>query len=113
MKKVYPSFMCQRKHYARSVDFWSPKISDDWAEDTARGKAYADEAVACIRVNDNPSALGHVIKAMIGKGGYSGVETGFFHRLSEHLLNSGFSHSDHASTPDIQWQTGKPYPTEA
>lgn len=47
--------MCQKRNYSRSVDFWSPKITDDWGEDTARGKAYADEAIACIVEHDKPS----------------------------------------------------------
>ena len=55
LSKKYPSFMCQKRNYSRSVDFWSPKITDDWGEDTARGKAYADEAIACIVEHDKPS----------------------------------------------------------
>lgn len=87
--KTFPTFMCDRRNYANCMDYWSPDITGDWVTDTAVGKEYADEAVRCIRNKQNPSALGHLIKAMIGKGGYTGVEVGFFHRMSEHLLKEG------------------------
>jgi len=87
MSKDFPSFMCSQRTYATCVDYWSPKISDDWHDDTVRGRAYADEVIAFIREHRNPTILGHVIKAMIGKGGYTGVEVGFFHRLSDCLID--------------------------
>lgn len=81
----YLSFM-NTSRYARCVDHWSPEVTDDWGVDTAQGKVYADEAIAFIRVKQNPTVIGHVIKAMIGRGAWTGVEVGFFHRISEHLL---------------------------
>ena len=85
MSVDYPTYM-QAHQYHHHVDYWSPEITGEWGTDTARGKDYADEAVACIRRHNNPTAFGHVIKAMIGKGSWSGVEVGFFHRFCEHLI---------------------------
>lgn len=81
-----PTYMQPVSAYNRVVDQWSPKITGNWATDTALGKIYADEAVAHILGQNNPTTLGHTIKAMIGKGSWSGVEVGFFHRFSEYLL---------------------------
>lgn len=90
MSIIYPSFMCARRNYARCVDFWSPKGTGDWEHDTRLGKRYADEMIHWIREHKNPTIFGHIVKSMIGKGGYSGVEVGFYHRISEHLLKHRF-----------------------
>lgn len=63
-----------------------PVASGDWNADNAAGRAYADEFVQMIRDKESPTALYHTVKAMEGQGAWSGVEVGFFHRLSEHLL---------------------------
>lgn len=86
MKITYPSFMSDRRHNTQSIISWAPIVTGDWGKDTAQGKVYADEAMAHIRIKENPSILGHVMKSMIGQAAWSGVEVGFFHRISEHLL---------------------------
>jgi len=83
--KMNLSFVRQIGVYA---NYWSPEISGDWREDTSRGKQYADETIACIRSHNNPTALAHVIKSMVGAGNWTGVEVGFFHRISEYLIAS-------------------------
>lgn len=98
MSVNYPSYMNTDSRYSRSVDYWSPEITGEWGADTARGKGYADEAVACIKRHNNPTAFGHVIKAMIGKGSWSGVEVGFFHRFCEHLIGESPEWIDEGGT---------------
>lgn len=89
MKITYPSFMSDRRYNTQSIISWAPVVTGEWGKDTAQGKVYADEAMAHIRQRDNPSILGHVMKSMIGQAAWSGVEVGFFHRISEHLLADG------------------------
>ena len=82
-----PSYTQPASAYYRVADLWSPEITGNWRIDTSQGKVYADELVAQIRESNNPTILGHLIKSMIGKGSWSGVEVGFFHRCSEYLLD--------------------------
>lgn len=71
----------------RPTDLWPHHASSgDWEQDTQAGKDHADKVVASMRAAGNPTALGHMMKAMVIKGGYYGFEVGFFHRISERLL---------------------------
>lgn len=90
MKKGLSSFVCTE---GIALDYWAPEVTDDWLVDNNRGKEYADEMISRLRAYGSPTCVGHIIKAMIGKGGYTGVEVGFFHRISEHLMDEGFSAS--------------------
>lgn len=87
MKNCIPaSYINYETHLPDTVDFWCPTITGDWAEDNARGRAYADEAMGRLACHQNPTVLGHIIKSIIGKASWSGVEVGFFHRVSEYLI---------------------------
>lgn len=99
--KTYPSFICTNGRYARGADYWLPEITGDWRTDNDRGKRYADEMVSCISMHQNPTSLGHMVKAMIGKGSWSGVEVGFFHRISEYIISANIEVEccSDASTP--------------
>lgn len=61
-------------------------IGNNWGVDNATGRDWARAVVADIRKKDNPTILGHIVKDMVSKGSYGGVESGFFHFLSEELL---------------------------
>ena len=65
---------------------WSPEVSGVWANDNATGRNMAEGLLDQMRSGDNPALLGHVVKSMIASGGYTGVEVGFFQRLSESLI---------------------------
>lgn len=86
----FVSRQAQRPHPIAqdTVDYWSPQVTGDWSTDCATGRRYADEMLARIRKNENPTALGHIVKAMVGHGQWGGVEVGFFQRLSEDLLRT-------------------------
>lgn len=72
----------------RSMDVWAPEVTGDWTIDCSRGKAYAEEAIEFMQRSNNPTCLGHIVKAMIGNGAYTGVEVGFMHRIGELVLAS-------------------------
>jgi hypothetical protein len=55
----------------------------DGAKANAIGRAFADETLAEIAKRGAPPLLGHVVKAMIAKGRFGGIEVGFFHRIAE------------------------------
>ena len=81
-----PSFVNPISPYGQKLDYWSPAISLDWSEANAIGRLYGDEAVTWLRTTGNPILLGHILRAIVGKGGFDGVEVGFAHRLSEHII---------------------------
>lgn len=58
---------------------WQPKVTGHWATDTKEGRQIADITVENIRVKNNPTLLGHLMKSMVGHGDWTGVEVGFFH----------------------------------
>ena len=70
------------------MDCWSTKATGDWTIDCATGRGYAEEMLNCIRTKQNPTGLGHIVKAMVGHGQWGGVEVGFFQRVSEELLRT-------------------------
>ena len=81
-----PSFVNPINPYCQKLDYWSPAIISDWPEANAIGSLYGEEAVTWLRTTGNPILLGHILKAIVGKGAFGGVEVGFAHRLSEHLI---------------------------
>lgn len=85
----HPSFMRPRCPFSGRVAYWAPVVTGDWGTDTSRGRFYADEAVTFISARGNPTILAHIMKSMVGQAAWGGVEVGFFHRLSEHLLAEG------------------------
>lgn len=68
---------------------WMPMVTGDWATDNATGRRHADAIVARMRESNNPTLLAHTMKSMVGNGDWTGVEIGFFHRISETLIASG------------------------
>jgi hypothetical protein len=58
----------------------------DWTAQNAVGRDEAHALVKEIRRSRNTVILGFRIKRMITAGYYGGVEVGFCHALSEHLL---------------------------
>ena len=81
-----PSFISTTSPYCQRFDYWTPETTSDWSDANAIGRLYGDEAVTWLRTTGNPILLGHVLKAMVGKAAFGGVEVGFAHRLSEHLI---------------------------
>ncbi len=68
---------------------WMPMVTGDWATDNATGRKHADALVARMNESNNPTMLAHTMKSMVGNGDWTGVEVGFFYRISEVLMASG------------------------
>lgn len=95
---TYPSYVDENREHGTGPDCWAPKVTGTWGTDTAQGKTYADEAIQCIRNAGNPTALAHTVKAMVSKASWTGVEVGFFHRISEVLIQA---HSQPDDMPNV------------
>jgi hypothetical protein len=57
---------------------WDVVETGDWGKDNRVGRELAAATVARMRENDAPHELGHLMKSLIEKGRYGGVEVGFF-----------------------------------
>ena len=66
---------------------WQPRVTGDWSADTTTGRKMADQMIKEITESANPTLLGHLMKSMVGHGDWTGVEVGFFHRLSDHMIS--------------------------
>jgi hypothetical protein len=67
-------------------NFWSPDRSGTYVEGNARGRVYADELLAKIRDEQDPTIFGSVIRAMSAGGTYGAVEIGFCGRIGIELI---------------------------
>lgn len=62
---------------------WAVRPEGDWSIDCATGAAFGEALIGHMQEADNPSILGLVAQAITERGVWSGVECGFFQRLSE------------------------------
>lgn len=70
------------------ADFWNMEPSDDYAADCQRGREAALELQREMFFGQSPNLLGSVMRAIIGKGRFSGLEAGFCHQIGECLVAS-------------------------
>lgn len=79
-----------RRHTDESgeLDIWFTLRSGDWAADNAKGREYANACIDYMRHNRAPGFLGHVVKAMIGKAQFGGVEVGFFAYIADRVTKA-------------------------
>jgi hypothetical protein len=68
--------------------FWSHQASGDYAADCAVGEEEADTFLRRLSWEQKLYALGWLVRDMIANGRFTGVEAGFFHRISQACLNS-------------------------
>ena len=65
-------------------DYWADAATGNWQDDCQSGRARADRIFTCLR--DHPEKHGTLmrgIRDMMGKGNWTAVEAGFFHRMAE------------------------------
>lgn len=77
---MYPTFVRINGKFLDTPEYWSPVVTGDWRTDNETGRRYADEAA--VYMSRNPTVLGHIVKAIVGNGNWTGVEVGFFHQIS-------------------------------
>jgi len=71
------------------VAVWSPpEVSGDWAEQCIVGREFGNAAVDYIRASGDHALLSAVVRAIADRGTFTGVEAGFFSRVSISLAQS-------------------------
>ena len=73
----------------RVTDYWSPVTAGDWSVDNAMGKEYGAEAVRRMAFDDATPTLGFIVKAMMVRGQFGGVEAGFCQKVAENAVSMG------------------------
>lgn len=69
-----------------TTNFWNPDRGGEYEVACARGRRYAEELLEVIRLEENPTLFGTVLRAIVAGRVYGGVEIGFCHRLGIELL---------------------------
>lgn len=65
---------------------WDVTPTSDWSADNARGRDYADAAIACMVEHQAPTLLPNIVKAIrLSDSPWTGLEVGFFQRIAERL----------------------------
>ncbi len=68
---------------------WSPpSVEGDWAAQCEVGRDLGQQAVDYIRQSDDAAILPSVVRAMVERGSFDGVEVGFFAAISMQLASS-------------------------
>jgi len=65
-----------------SADLWATSETGNWSADNRAGASYAVALLDYMRERGAPNMLGSVVRAMIDKGHYGGVEVGFLHAVA-------------------------------
>jgi len=69
-----------------STCFWRPDRDGEYAEQNARGRAYALELQCFMHASGNAQLFGSVIRAIVGGGIYGAVEIGFCSIIGSQLF---------------------------
>lgn len=75
-------------HGGHPTSMWSPNASGNYSLDNKIGRTHADQCVDLMRRQNNPALLGQVVRAMVDKGRFGGVEVGFMNRVADHAIRS-------------------------
>ncbi len=69
------------------IDYWqSENENRDWSEGCQEGRQRAADLVDFMQSQNDPSLLNRVGKAIVGRGRYGSVETGFFQQIGANLI---------------------------
>lgn len=72
--------------FASKPDMWAIVPTGDYSDDCEAGAAAAIELQDFMRDQDAPFMLGHVLRSMVEKGRWSGVEVGFAQAMAAAAL---------------------------
>ncbi len=65
------------------INLWSPaEVAGEWDEQCRVGRGYGREAADYIRESGDAAMLPAVVRAIVERGSFGGVEVGFFAKLS-------------------------------
>jgi hypothetical protein len=82
-------FASQREN--GSVNLWDPAEPGEYSEACALGRRYAAELHEHMIVIENPMLLGAVVRAIIDRGKFCGVEAGFTGYFGAHMMGAPLS----------------------
>ncbi|MFT4913339.1 MAG: hypothetical protein ACI9YM_001936 [Brevundimonas sp.] len=69
--------------FSNGQDYWAIAESGDWSADNRTGRQAAADLLRVMTFQDAPHLLGFVVKAMMTKGRFGGVEAGFCQAIAE------------------------------
>lgn len=72
--------------FARAARLWVVEPTGDWGADNRTGNGYADVLLAHIEQSGNHPLLGQVCRQIGRAAIWSGIEAGFYQRLSERAV---------------------------
>jgi hypothetical protein len=67
-------------------DYWWVQPSEDWSTDCATGRDYARACLAEMAEREDPTILSRTVSAMVAKGSFGGIETGFTSFIASRCL---------------------------
>lgn len=73
--------------FASKPDMWAIVPTGDYSADCEAGTAAAIELQDFMLAGDAPFMLGHVLRSMVEKGRWSGVEVGFAQTMAQAALS--------------------------
>ncbi len=82
-------------------DFWSVEETGDFVADCNEGVRLAEEFLRELNAKNSMAKLGWIVRDMIAKGRFSGLEVGFFSRISWACVDDPFLRltADHSVPP--------------
>ena len=66
-----------------ALDLWAPDRNGDYGSDCQAGRAFAQAAIEHMVSTAAPILLGNIVKQIIERAQYDGVEVGFFTEISQ------------------------------
>lgn len=77
--------------FVTATSLWKVRPTGDWAHDNRLGARYAENLIAHLRRYPNQlPLLGHIMRDMMSQGQFTGIESGFFHRLASDIALRNF-----------------------
>ena len=71
------------------IDLWSPRpVDGGWADQCRAGRALGHEAIEYIQQTGDAAMLPGVVRAIVERGTFGGVEVGFFTAVSVALVEA-------------------------
>ena len=71
-----------------STNLWSPAdVVGDWDAQCRAGRKLGDEACHHIFATGNVPLIPSIVRAIVERGSFGGVETGFFSAITERLID--------------------------
>ena len=88
-----PQACCVRQiddpQYGSVTDHWVPFRTGDWGRDNTVGRVYARRFIAHVREENCTMMMVSILRTMVQKGVYDGVEAGFMQELAERIREAG------------------------